>query len=393
MDVDEALVTLWDHGFDELRKPEDHLGRRKRNRARRVLGIATRREVKSPKYWMQLLGVKQSDFNALLERLCVSTNRLSSNLSDRAISRLREYARKQGIDRRTGEPISEKGKSRKTSKRFAKSRDFNFKSQGHKGEIRYLNKDEVLRIHNALVVDFENSNDPINPPGLKDEGMLVSACFRPQTAIGRVMKYETIESAGAALVYALVLNHPFFNGNKRTALVSLIVFMDENGMIPKCADDDLFKLVLQIAQHRIGGVRKLNNSDREVYEISSWICRHFRLIDKGERPLSWRKLKRILFAYKCSIEHATVGNRINISRDFIRRGRFGRVHREKLRTQVGYQDDGRDADVTVIKKIRFDLRLNDDNGVDSASFYNSQPSEVGDFVLKYRKILRRLAKL
>src|SRR5258708_1626270 len=74
----------------------------------------------------------------------------------------------------------------------------------------------VLVIHNQLVRDFAESGDPIDPPGIRDRGeLLESALSRPQTSIGTTLKYPTIEMAAAALLHALVHNHPFHNGNKR----------------------------------------------------------------------------------------------------------------------------------------------------------------------------------
>jgi hypothetical protein len=51
IDIDEALVTLWDAGFNEINRPEDLIGPIHANRIRRILGIATRREFKSIAYW------------------------------------------------------------------------------------------------------------------------------------------------------------------------------------------------------------------------------------------------------------------------------------------------------------------------------------------------------
>jgi hypothetical protein len=64
-----------------------------------------------------------------------------------------------------------------------------------------------------------------------------------------------------------------------------------------------------------------------------------------------------------------------------------------LRTQVAYTDDGRDADVSVIKKIRTDLELDDEHGIDSKVFYYQDPPDPKYFITKYRKILKRLARM
>src|SRR6266508_3055171 len=122
-------------------------------------------------------------------------------------------------------------------------------------EIEYLTVDQVRAIHVELVVAFAKANDPIDPPVVRSEALLGSAVHRPFTALGGHMKYPTVEMAGAALFHALVLDHPFHNGNKRTAVVSLIAFLDLNGSILEVEDDELFDYVVRVAAHRLLGAR------------------------------------------------------------------------------------------------------------------------------------------
>ncbi len=90
--------------------------------------------------------------------------------------------------------------------------------------ILYITREEILKIYEELVFDFERFADPIHPSGLKNEHLLDSALFHPQTAYAGKVKYPNIESAGAAVMHAISNNHPFHNGNKRTAMVALLVF-------------------------------------------------------------------------------------------------------------------------------------------------------------------------
>ncbi len=93
-------------------------------------------------------------------------------------------------------------------------------------------------------------------------------------------------------------------------------------------------------------------------------------MEHGERPLKWGRLKRILADLGCSSELASgVGNRLNIHRDVLRRRRLGGARLETLQTQVAYSDDGRDVERNTIHKIRFDLQLDEEHGIDSSAFY------------------------
>ena len=68
--------------------------------------------------------------------------------------------------------------------------------------------------------------------GLRDEALLESAVAAPQaTMTGTPLFSHPVEVAAAYLFY-LCNNHPFVDGNKRTALATCLVFLSENGLLP-----------------------------------------------------------------------------------------------------------------------------------------------------------------
>ena len=89
--------------------------------------------------------------------------------------------------------------------------------------------------------------------GIRDEGLLDSAVAAPQaTMMGKPMFREPVEVAAAYLFY-LCRNHPFIDGNKRTALATCLVFLSENGLLSqeKLDVDAWEQLVLDVAASRI----------------------------------------------------------------------------------------------------------------------------------------------
>jgi death-on-curing protein len=89
--------------------------------------------------------------------------------------------------------------------------------------------------------------------GIRDEGLLDSAVATPQaTMMGKPMFSEPVEVAAAYLFY-LCRNHPFIDGNKRTALATCLVFLYENGYLSqeKLDVDAWEQLVLDVAASRI----------------------------------------------------------------------------------------------------------------------------------------------
>ncbi len=82
----------------------------------------------------------------------------------------------------------------------------------------YLTVSDILAMHAVLIRRYGGS------PGLRDAGALESALFRPRTGY-----YEDIVAEAAALFESLAINHPFLDGNKRTAFAATDTFLRING--------------------------------------------------------------------------------------------------------------------------------------------------------------------
>ena len=104
--------------------------------------------------------------------------------------------------------------------------------------------------------------------GLRDQALLESAVAAPQaTMAGKPLFTDPVAIAAAYLFY-LCRNHPFADGNKRTALATCLVFLSENGLLPgKKLDVDAWEaLTLDVAAGRLdrdrttGRLRKLLRS-------------------------------------------------------------------------------------------------------------------------------------
>lgn len=110
--------------------------------------------------------------------------------------------------------------------------------------MRYLSEQEVIAI-NLLVI---NQYSPSEPKGLMNPNLLNSSVERPKQTVLGEDAYPTIFQEAAALFESLAKNHCFYNGNKRTAFVSLLQFLAYNGyrfvMEPKEAEDFVVDMVV-----------------------------------------------------------------------------------------------------------------------------------------------------
>lgn len=243
VEIDDALIRLWDYGLDQINFPTDILSGPTLNQARKCLGVATKKEITSILYWQDHLGLSNSEFIELLASWNIEISERYKALPPGALRKLKSYTAKP-LTRQKAQSISE-------TKIPSREKLFVWRNVGKTREVRSLLLKEVLSIHYALCDDFLNHSDPIEPKGPRDNNMIESAIFRQHTAVGDTKKYPTVEMTAAALLHSLVLNHPFYNGNKRTALVSMLVLLDENGLMITTNEDSLFKFILQVAQHRI----------------------------------------------------------------------------------------------------------------------------------------------
>ena len=116
--------------------------------------------------------------------------------------------------------------------------------------LAYLTVSAVRAIHTEVLRAHGGS------PGIRDLALLESAIAAPQaTTMGKLLISEPIEIAAAYLFY-ICGNHPFADGNKRTALASCLVFLAENQLLREeiLSLDEWEKLVLDVAASRIDRV-------------------------------------------------------------------------------------------------------------------------------------------
>jgi death-on-curing protein len=97
----------------------------------------------------------------------------------------------------------------------------------------YIRVDDILAIHADQIERYGGGE------GIRDPGLLEAALFRPQTGY-----YPTLIDEAAALWESLSQNHPFVDGNKRTAFAATYVFLAINGLDIIATDDEAQDFVL-----------------------------------------------------------------------------------------------------------------------------------------------------
>jgi len=105
----------------------------------------------------------------------------------------------------------------------------------------HLTVDIVSEIHAEAIAAFGGMN------GVRDVALLESAVAAPQATFGGESPFKDLAEVAAAYLFYLCRNHPFLDGNKRTALGACIVFLRLNGIEPRADGPEWEALTLAVA--------------------------------------------------------------------------------------------------------------------------------------------------
>ena len=111
--------------------------------------------------------------------------------------------------------------------------------------MKYLTAEQVLFIHSRLIDETGGSH------GIRDLGLLQSAVSRPMATFGGEDLYPDIFQKAAALMESLIKNHPFIDGNKRTAISSTGLFLRINGYNLETSQKELEDFTLDMATGKV----------------------------------------------------------------------------------------------------------------------------------------------
>jgi len=246
--------------------------------------------------------------------------------------------------------------------------------------IARLSEEEVLTIRRQMArtllarKDAFGQTEPLYPDRLS------SAVHRQHVAAGGHLKYDTIPDVAATLFFGIANNHAFENGNKRTALVILLVFIDKNrSLLIDTTEEDLYQLATRLVKHEIAPADSSTQlADAEVTAVSRWIRERVRTRVLGDRKMRFSELRSLLVGLGCTFD----GPEQN----------FIKIHRGRWMCRTGYPKIDFEVGVNEVKRIRKALRLDEVHGVDSRGFYDLA-GQVDRFVNDYRNLMRRLADI
>jgi len=289
-----------------------------------------------------------------------------------------------------------------------------------------LQVSDVLDIH-KYVADFFANSDPISP-GLLNENLLRSAMERPFPGCPSEPKYSDHYLVAATYSFGIAKNHAFQDGNKRTAMVVMLSYLDAakfqiRANVSRKALSDLMIALVDDRIHLYGDIDKLLSdydyyrrhskrlllplyprrylkklqrlpkdkylADLSVYLLALWLRKYTRRKEYRERPVTLRELRQILAKFNITIEQ-TGGNKYKIMREvIIKKGLFYKKNKQVKEAcyTIHVGGDGRLIHIDQIKGLKSKCGLSE---YDYHIFYGDK--DPPDYIIQtHSGALRRLA--
>jgi death-on-curing protein len=129
--------------------------------------------------------------------------------------------------------------------------------------VEYLTLEEVLLLHARLIQRTGGSG------GVRDMGLLDSALARPWATFGGEDLYPSLWHKAAVLMHSLIKNHPFVDGNKRTALTATGLFLELNGYALTANNEEVLDFVRRAAVGK-----------GDIESMTTWLEKRSKAIDE-----------------------------------------------------------------------------------------------------------------
>lgn len=120
--------------------------------------------------------------------------------------------------------------------------------------IHFVPSSVVIKIHDDLIQQFGGAS------GIRDASLLDSALHMPEAQFGGEFLHTTIYEMAAAYAFHICKNHPFLDGNKRTAYSVMLLFLSLNDFDFVDDDQEYYAVMMAVA-----------NGEMTKQQLSEWL--------------------------------------------------------------------------------------------------------------------------
>lgn len=282
-------------------------------------------------------------------------------------------------------------------------------------KIHCLNTEAVIHLHDILSnnIHLLEEMDPVEPRGIKNKGMLESAVNRQFTGSGSFYKYADPFSNAATLVFGIIKNHAFHNGNKRAGLLALVKHLYVNGYVlsPYLNSNELYEILIAVADSKIAEfakkytkqysfIRSKEEKRRETdWEVETqirffafWIkknCKAKEATSKGDVRLT--DLKRILENKNIKMEQDGSNLEVYLERENKFLGFITLSTKKHNRKTYSIGSNRSTIGKPTLNVLRKDFNLTKIHGIDDTFFYDDE-AFLDSEIKAYKKIIYQLSK-
>jgi death-on-curing family protein len=260
----------------------------------------------------------------------------------------------------------------------------------------YVGIHDVLKAHFLIADFFYKEGNGLGGVGPRDPDLLHSAVYRQHMSFDGKYRWETFFEIVATLFFGLIKDHPFYDANKRTALLVLLYHLSLKSFVPTVSQETLENFAVEIAEGKYTSRRrhkklKRKGVDAGIKFIAKWLRQNTRKVTSGEYIITYRELDSILKQYGFELGHAS-GSFIDVNQVKSRKTFFGRRPFENRQRvgRIGFPGMTRQVAKSDLKKVRKLTGLTQENGYDSEVFYKGL-DDLGALIAGYQDVLRRLA--
>ncbi len=256
-----------------------------------------------------------------------------------------------------------------------------------------ITENDVLMAHYLISDYFLDEGEEV-VYGVKNYDLLSSAVHRQVTSYGGVDKWTTDYQKMATLLYGLVKNHAFHDGNKRTALLVLLLYMDREKLQLREKQSKLETLVVRIAANTLYEFetykRYKDNDVPEILFIADTLKRYTSPVNKRYYSITYAEFNQKLNRFDVKLDNPN-GNYINVyqKKKIKKFGFFSSRPKDVKILQIGFPGWKRQINPKAVKEVLKAAHLTAEYGIDSDVFYNGEePMYV--LINEYRDPLSRL---
>lgn len=114
--------------------------------------------------------------------------------------------------------------------------------------MKYVTPTEVQYVAHELAQKLMGWDEPIPPFTTRFPGVLEQCLVAPRATFGKKPLYKGLIAKAAMLFYIMIKNHPFQNGNKRVAVMTLLYFLYKNDKWLRIDNQELYNFAKWVAE-------------------------------------------------------------------------------------------------------------------------------------------------